>query len=155
MSLLGELIDQPAHRGLIAPLRIALERAFGRHLDPIDFGHPAEMLDQGAVGQADGKAAKVFQEQSACDITAQGAAGMDLNLALRFGREVLEWAVSLPVFETLGDELRFEPALQEQLIDTEKLLAQTLVVDIAYDGGQRRSEELLNRNKRSWHEARL
>ncbi|HYV27204.1 MAG TPA: hypothetical protein VFA77_06700, partial [Candidatus Eisenbacteria bacterium] len=104
------------------------------------MGHPAEMLDQGAVGQADGKAAKVFPDQSACDITAQGAAGMDLNLALGFGRDVLEWAVSLPIFETLGNDLRFEPALEEQLIDPEKLLAQTLVVDIAFDGGQRRSE---------------
>ena len=155
VSLWGELIDKPAHRSLIAPLRVALQRALGRHLNPIQFVHTAEVLKQRAVRQANGKTAKIFHDQSACDITAQGATRMDLNLALSFGRYVFEVGAGLPLFEAVGNELRFQSAVEEQLIDPEKLLAQAPVIDIAFDGGQRRPEELLNGQKSGWHEARL
>ena len=76
---------------------------------------------------------------------------MDLNLALGLGGDVLELALGFPVLEALGNELGFDAALQKKLIDAEELFAQALVVDITFDGGQRRPEPLLNRKKRGWH----
>jgi hypothetical protein len=55
---------------------------------------------------------------------------MSLNLTLDLGGDVLEFAVSLPVLETIGNELGFEAALKKQLIDAEQLLAQALVIDM-------------------------
>ena len=62
VGLLGELIDEAAQGRLVAPLRITLQRALGRHPHPIEFGDAAEVLEQRAIRQADGKAAKVFQD---------------------------------------------------------------------------------------------
>src|SRR5207245_5869193 len=144
-------MNQPAHSGLLAPLRIALQSALGRHLDPIHLGHPAEVLEQRTIGQADGKAAKVFHDQSAGDVTAQSAARMDLNLALGLGGNVFEFGPSLPVLEAVCNELRFDTAVKQKLIDAQELVAQTLIVDIAFDGGQRGPEQLLNEKKWGWH----
>jgi hypothetical protein len=68
---------------------------------------------------------------------------MDLDLALRFGGDAFESVTSLPGLEAGGDELGFEATLQKQPIDTQELLAHTLVIDIAFDGGQRGLETLL------------
>ncbi|PYJ91136.1 MAG: hypothetical protein DME62_15845 [Verrucomicrobia bacterium] len=152
MGLLIELVDQRANRGFIGPLRIALESALGGYLDAIQFAQSAEVLQERAIGQTDGETPKVFHDQSARDVTPQGAAGMDLNLALGFGGDVLEWATGLPVFETRRDELFLNAALNQELIDTQELIAQTPVIDIAFDSGQRRLEGLLNGNQASRHE---
>jgi hypothetical protein len=77
---------------------------------------------------------------------------MDLNLALGFGGDVLEFAPGLPVLEARRDELLLKAALNQELIDAQELLAQTLVIDIALDGGQRRLEGLLNGKEASRHE---
>ena len=76
---------------------------------------------------------------------------MDLNLALGLGGDVLELAAGLPVLEARRDELFFQAALPEELIDPEELLAQTLVIDIAFDGRQRWLKGLLNGQQVSWH----
>ncbi len=77
---------------------------------------------------------------------------MDLDLALHFGGDAFELATSLPGLEAGGDELGFEATLQEEPIDTQELLAHTLVIDIAFDGGQWGLEQLLNGKQGSWHE---
>src|SRR5439155_26215043 len=46
MGLLLELVEQRANRGLIGPLRIALESAVGGYLDVIQFAQSAEVLQQ-------------------------------------------------------------------------------------------------------------
>jgi hypothetical protein len=76
---------------------------------------------------------------------------MDLNLALGFGGDVLEFATGLPVIEGRSDELFFDAALNEELIDPQELVAQTLVIDIAFDGGQRWLEGLLDKQQGRWH----
>jgi hypothetical protein len=65
---------------------------------------------------------------------------------------VLELATGLPLLEARRDELFLDTALKEELIDTQELLAQTPVIDIAFDGGQRRLEGLLNGQQGRWHE---
>src|SRR5215475_14513167 len=152
MSLVTELVNQGADRRFVGPLRITLECTLGGDLDAIHFGQSAEVLEQGAVGQADSQAAKIFQEQSTHDVTAQSSASMDLDLSLCFGGNVLESAPSLPGLEAGGDELGFQATLKEKLIDTQELLAHTLVIDIAFDSGQRGLEQLLNRKQGSSHE---
>src|SRR5688572_4108164 len=120
MGLLSELVHQRAHRGLVRPLRIALEGAFGRHLDSIQFAQSAEVLEQRAVSQADGEAPKVFHHQSTREVTSESAASMDLNLALGFGGDVLELAPGLPVLEARSDELLFQAGLNQELIDAQE-----------------------------------
>jgi hypothetical protein len=120
-------------------------------LNAIQFTQPAEVLKERAVGQADSKTAKVFHDQSARDIAAQGAAGMDLNLTPGFGRDLPSWRASHPAFKSRGDELLLDAALNEKLIDTDQLRAQTFIVNIAFDRGQRRSEQLLNGKKLGGH----
>jgi hypothetical protein len=73
-------------------------------------------------------------------------------LLVGFGRDVLELAPRLPILQARRDELLFDPALNEELIDAQELLAQTLVIDIAYDGGQRHWEGLLNGKQASGRE---
>jgi hypothetical protein len=110
------------------------------------------VLEQGAVGQANGQATKVFQEQSAHEVTPQGPTGVDLNLALCFGGNALESAAGHPGLEAGGDELGFEAALAEKLVDTQELLAYASVIDVAFDGGQRGLEQLLNGEQGILHE---
>jgi hypothetical protein len=135
VSLLAELVNQAADRRLIGPPRITLERALGRHLNAIQFRQSTEVLEQGAISQADRQASKVFQEQGAHNVTPQGPASMKLDFALGFGRNALESSPSLPGLEAGGDELGFEATLKEDLIDPQELLAHPLVIDIAFDGG--------------------
>jgi hypothetical protein len=104
-------------------LRIALQSALGRHAYSIQLGDLAEVLEQRAIGQAERKAAKVFHDQRAQDITAQSTAGVPLNCALGFGGDVFALGASLPALESVGHELRFQSAEEEQLIDAQELLA--------------------------------
>src|SRR5262249_19619947 len=155
MSLLIELVNQLAHCGLIAPLRITLKRTLGRHSNSVQFAQPAEVLEERAVGQANSKTAKIFHDQSASDIAAKSTARMDLDLTLGFGRDLLRWRAGNPAFKSRQDELLLDAALKEKLIDTDQLRAQTFVVNIAFDRGQGRCEQLLKRKNLGWHEARL
>src|SRR5438876_11504365 len=82
-------------------MSIALELALGRDDHLIDLAQAAEMLKEGAVGQAGGEAAKVLFEIGAQNITAQGAAGLELEVQLGFGRDFV-----------LGKLVRRQPALQ-------------------------------------------
>ena len=102
------------------------------------------MLEQGAVGQTNGEASEIFLDQSAQDIASQSSASVNLYVELGFGRDVLKLHSSFPFFEGLGDELLFDLALDQNLIDALELIAQLLVVDVAFDGGQRGLEGLLN-----------
>jgi len=144
MSLLGELVNQGLKGGWIGPLRITLERTLGRHADSIDLTDPAEMLKEWTVGQTDSKTSEIFHEEGAHDIAAQSPTSMDLNLALSLGRDFLEFAPRLPLIKSRRDEVFFQPAVQEQLVHAQKLIAQASIVDIAFDGRERRLKGLLN-----------
>ena len=82
-------------------MSIALELALSRDDHFIDLAQAAEMLKEGAVGQAGGEAAKVLFEIGAQNIAAQGAAGLELEVQLGFGRDFV-----------LGKLVRRQPALQ-------------------------------------------
>ena len=59
---------------------------------------------------------------------------MDLNLALRLARNVLELALGLPLVKSRSDELFFDATVDEQLVHAQELIAQASIVDIAFDG---------------------
>src|SRR2546428_6028657 len=82
-------------------MSIALELALGRDDHLIELAQAAEMLKEGAVGQAGGEAAKVLFEIGAQNIAAQGAAGLDFGIQMGF----------VPVF-VLGKQWRRHAALQ-------------------------------------------
>jgi hypothetical protein len=134
MSLLGQVVNQIGHGGLVGPLGITLEGAFGRHADSINFTDATEVLKEWTVGQTDSKTSEIFHDEGAHDIASQSPTSMDLNLALRLARDVLEFALGLPLVKSRGDELFFNATVDEQLVHAQQLIAQASIVDIAFNG---------------------
>ena len=134
MSLLGQLVNQSLHCGLVGPLGITLQGTLGWHADPIDFTDAAKVLKEWTVGQADSKSPEIFHDEGAHDIASQSPTSMDLNLALSPGRDVLEFALGFPLIKSRSDELFLEATVDEQLVHAQELIAQASIVDIAFDG---------------------
>src|SRR5207244_5163288 len=88
-GLAQSLVNHLVESRFLGPMSIALELALSRDDHFIELAQAAEMLKEGAVGQAGGEAAKVLLEIGAQNIAAQGAAGLELEVQLGFGRDVL------------------------------------------------------------------
>jgi len=73
-QLMHDLID----RGAVAPLGIALERAFARHDDAVDLAQFAEVLEQWTVGQTDGEPPKILLQERPQNVAAQGSVSVTL-----------------------------------------------------------------------------
>jgi hypothetical protein len=134
VSLPGQVVNQIRHGSFVGPLGITLECAFGRHADSIDFTDATEVLKEWTVGQTDSKTSEIFHDESPHDIASQSPTSMDLNLALRLARDVLEFALSLPLVKSRSDELFFDATVDEQLVHAQKSIAQASIVDLAFDG---------------------
>jgi hypothetical protein len=108
-------------------------------------------LQEGAVGQTDGKVPVGFAQKDARDIAAQGATGLFLKSQLRLGRRLAWGTLNSPLFKTLLDELGFQTAVNQKLIHALKLLAQLVIVDIAQNSGQSRLEMQFEGDEGSGH----
>ena len=135
MSLLGQLVNQGLHSGLVGPLGITLQGTLGWHTDSIDLTDATEVLKEWTVGQTDRNPPEIFHHEGAHNIASHGPTSMDLNLALGLGRDVLELALGLPVVKSRSDEVFFDAAVNEQLVHAQELIAQASIVDIAFDSG--------------------
>ncbi len=80
MSLAQSLPNEFIERFLIRPLGVALQGALGGDFDFVDFIDQAETLEERTIGQAGGKAAKIFLKIGAQNIAAQGPAGVSLKV---------------------------------------------------------------------------
>jgi len=72
---------------------------------------------------------------------------MDLNLQLGFGGNVFELHFPFPFFKGSGDKVPFDATVDKELVDAHELVAELIVVDIAFDGGQGGLQRLLNREQ--------
>src|SRR2546426_2495746 len=88
-GLAQSLVNHLVESRFLGPMSIALELALSRDDHFIELAQAAEMLKEGAVGQAHSEAAKVLLEVGSQNIAAQGAAGLELEIQLGFGRDVL------------------------------------------------------------------
>jgi len=118
----------------------------------VQAAHSTKGLQEGAVGQTDGKIPVRFTQKDARDIAAQGATGLFLKSQLRLGRRLAWGTLSSPLLQTLLDELCFQTAVNQKLIDALKLLAQLVIVDIAQNRGQSRLEMPLEGDDGTGHE---
>src|SRR6266446_341843 len=116
-GLVQSLVSHLVESRFLDPMSIALECALSRDDHFIEFAQAAEMLKEGAVGQAGGEAAKVLLEIGAQNIAAQGSARLELEVQLGFGRGVL---VKLARGQAKADELLFGVGLGEELIDAQQ-----------------------------------
>jgi len=149
-----QLLHHLAHLGLGPPLFIALEGALAGHGDAEHLADAAEVLEQGAIGQAGSEATKVLLEQDSGEVAAQSAATVELPVLLSLGAGVL--ALGKPALQILLHQLGFQAAVAQQLSDAQELLAQEAVIDIALDGGQDLRQERFKRDNRGiGHEASL
>ena len=74
---------------------------------------------------------------------------MQLTVLLGFGVDPL--GLMHPGLEVRLNELDFQSAALELLIDAKQLLAQEAIIDIAFDSGQDRRQERLERNDFAIH----
>ena len=131
-----------------------MEGALAGHDHPVHLADAAEELQEGAVGQAGGKAAVVLLNEEAGDIAAQGAPGMELVLLLGLGAVAL--LPGQPALEVRLEHLGFQLALQQQAVDAQQLVAKVAVINIALDGGQALGQWQWERNNSGGrHGARL
>jgi hypothetical protein len=95
-----------------------------------------------------GKATKIFFQQSTGDVAAQRLASVLLQSPLSLGgrNSFGRLAFGQPRLYNGLDELGFQPALHQQLVDAEELLAQLAIIDITFDGGQEGSDGQLKGN---------
>ena len=153
-SLDQELLDQGSHLRLRPPAEVALEGTLAGHDHAVDLAQAAEELQEGTVGQADGKAAVVLLDEDAGDIATQGAPGMKLVVSLGLGADAL--LSGQPALEIRLDHLGFQVALNQQAVDAQQLVAKVAIIDIALDGGQDVGQWQFERNHvGSGHEASL
>ncbi len=149
-----ELVGGRLHLGLRPPFVIAFEGAFAGDSHAVHLADSAEVLEQGAVGQAGGKATEVLRQEAAGEVAAQCAPAVELVVLLGFGADF--FAAPEPAFEIGLQQLGFQAALDEQTVDAQELVAQIAVVDIALDGGQDlREGRLKGNNQGVRHGARL
>jgi len=128
-----------------------LQSAFGRHGNASQSAQAAEVLQQETIGQAGGKGAVLLIEEGAGNITAQSSASVELTFLLLPGRSL---GVALePLIEVLLDELVFQTAGLELLVDGEELITQEAIIDIAFNGGQSRRQGELEGNDFGVHES--
>ena len=156
MGLAQNLVNSLLERFLIDPVCVALQGALGGDIDDIDLIQQAEALQERTVGQVSGKVAITFLEVGAQDIAAQSLAGVSLISLLHGGWNFLmgRLGLSYPLLGRSRDELLFGPG-DKDLIDAQEFVAEFAIIDIALDGGQRRSQRLLEGNNGGGHEARL
>ena len=91
----------------------------------VDLADGAEELEEGTVGQADGKATVVLGDELAGDIAAQGAPGMELVPLLGLGADAL--LAGQPALQVSLEHLGFQPALKQQAVDAQQLVAEVTV----------------------------
>ena len=142
-----ELINEWAHFGLGPPLVIALNRALAGHLHQVDPANATEVLEQRAVGQADGKAPVVLPEQSPSDIATQCALAVKLMVLLSWRTEL--FASAQPAAQVGFQELSFQTTFDEQCVDVQQLIAPLAIIDITLDGGQDLRQGRLEGNNNS------
>jgi hypothetical protein len=131
-----------------------LEGAFTRDGNDLDLTEQTKALQERTVSQAGGKAPEVFFEQNPGDIATQGALAVELAVLLGLGTE--GFALAQPPTKIVFQESRLQAALEQQLIDEQKLIAQVAVIDIALDGGQGlRQQWLKGNNNGVRHSARV
>jgi len=138
--------------GFWSPLIISFQRALTRDPDFVQAAHATKGLQEGAVGQTDGKVSVRFAQKDARDIAAQGATGLFLKSQLRLGRRLAWGTLGSPPLQALLDELCFQTAVNQKLIDALKLPAQLVIVDIAHNGGQSRLEMQFEGDDGTGHE---
>ncbi|MDO8540749.1 MAG: hypothetical protein Q7S40_09970 [Opitutaceae bacterium] len=144
-----QFVDEPIERGLVGPVGIALQGALVGDNDAVELGCPAEVLEEGAVGEADSEAAKVLLQERAQEIATQSAAGVELEVQLDTGAD--RRVTLRPGFEAVGDETSFAAGEPQQFVDAQELVAHLAVIDIALDRGQGWAQGFGERNKGDRH----
>jgi hypothetical protein len=116
------------------PPEVALAGPLAGHDHAVHLADTAEELQEGTVGQADGKAAVVLLEQEAGEIAAQGTPGRELMVLRGLGADAL--LAGPPALELRLEQLGFQVTLNQQAVDAQPLVTKVAVIDIALDGGQ-------------------
>ena len=148
-SGLEQLARKLTHVGFGPPGGIALEGAFARHADPVDFTDATEKLEQRTIGQAGGELAIALVQELTGEVAAQSTTTVQLALLLSFGTDLL-LALS-PMFQIGLKELIFQAAASQHLIDLEQLVAESSVIDIAFDGGENLGQRQVKRDNSAGH----
>jgi hypothetical protein len=88
-SGLEQLARELTQVGFGPPGGIALEGAFARHADPVDFTDATEKLEQRTIGQAGGELAIALVQELTGEVAAQSTTTVQLALLLSFGTDLL------------------------------------------------------------------